>query len=122
MQNPVEPEQEKYPETHPSPPKKAEAGQVPDMLGQHARRLRKHEGGRIEVPCSGELFCSGKPPNQMPRTIVRLLSCLSELNSSQFAESNTTVVSHFNRPRLVSDKSDREDFFDLKRKNIQSIY
>ncbi|MFL2493424.1 MAG: hypothetical protein ACJ0HH_01540 [Candidatus Thalassarchaeum sp.] len=70
----------------------AEQGKCPICSG--STPAVRHEGGRIEVPCSESCSGSGKPGTKCPECDTALpirIECPS-------CRSNTTVVSHFSRP------------------------
>lgn len=76
----------------PEPIQEAEQGKCPICSG--STPAVRHEGGRIEVPCSESCSGSGKPGTKCPECDAPLpirIECPS-------CRSNTTVVSHFSRP------------------------
>ena len=76
----------------PEPTSAGEQGKCPICSG--STPAVRHEGGRIEVPCSESCSGSGKPGTKCPECDSALpirIECPS-------CRSNTTVVSHFSRP------------------------
>ncbi|MBS65457.1 MAG: hypothetical protein CMA93_03940 [Euryarchaeota archaeon] len=76
----------------PEPVQEAEQGKCPICSG--STPAARHDGGRIEVPCSESCSGSGKPGTKCPECDSALpirIECPS-------CKSNTTVVSHFSRP------------------------